>query len=95
MIWQFRKVDDRIMIVRRNYRYQADSGTTEEKSVKLAYTDSIIFSLPIIAVGPDGGDVIDLTPVFMSDLPNLSRWTIPGFTLSRTGLIGKRSGGLP
>ncbi len=80
MIWQFRKVDDRIMIVRRNYRYQADSGTTEEKSVKLAYTDSIIFSLPIIAVGPDGGDVIDLTPVFMSDLPNLSRWTIPGFT---------------
>ena len=80
MIWQFRKVDDRVMIVRRNYRYQADSGTTEEKSVKLAYTDSIIFSLPIVAAGPDGGDMVDLTPVFMSDLPNLSRWTIPGFT---------------
>ena len=80
MIWQFRKVDDRIMIVRRNYRYQADSGTTEEKSVKLTYTDSIVFSLPIVAAGPDGGDMVDLTPVFMSDLPNLSRWTIPGFT---------------
>ena len=54
MIWQFRKVDDRIQIVRRNYRYQADSGTTEEKSVKITYTDSIIFSLPIIAAGPGG-----------------------------------------
>ena len=83
MVWQFRKVDDRIMIVRRNYRYQAESGTTEEKSLKLAYTDSIIFSLPIIAAGPSGGDMVDLTPIFMSDLPGLSRWIIPGFSFAK------------
>ncbi len=83
MVWQFRKVDDRIMIVRRNYRYQAESGTTEEKSIKLAYTDSIIFSLPIIAAGPGGGDIVDLTPIFMSDLPGLSRWNIPGFSFAK------------
>ena len=83
MVWQFRKVEDRIMIVRRNYRYQADSGTTEEKSIKLAYTDSIIFSLPIIAAGPAGGDMVDLTPIFMSDLPGLSRWNIPGFSFAK------------
>lgn len=82
MIWQFRKVDDRIQIVRRNYRYQADSGTTEEKSVKITYTDSIIFSLPIIAAGPGGGDIVDLTPIFMNDLPGLSRWAIPSFSFS-------------
>lgn len=83
MIWQFRKVDDRIMIVRRNFRYQADSGTPEEKSVKLAYTDSVIFSLPIIAAGPGGGDMVDLTPIFMSDLPGLARWSLPGFSFAR------------
>ena len=83
MVWQFRKVDDRIMIVRRNYRYQADSGTTEEKSIKLAYTDSIIFSLPVVAAGPGGGDMVDLTPIFMSDLPGLSRWSIPGFGFAK------------
>ena len=83
MVWQFRKVDDRIMIVRRNYRYQAESGTTEEKSLKLAYTDSIIFSLPIIAAGPGGGDMVDLTPIFMSDRPGLSRWNIPGFSFAK------------
>ena len=83
MVWQFRKIDDRIMIVRRNYRYQADSGTTEEKSIKLAYTDSIIFSLPVVAAGPGGGDMVDLTPIFMSDLPGLSRWSIPGFGFAK------------
>lgn len=83
MIWQFRKVDDRIQIVRRNYRYQADSGTTEEKSVKLSFTDSIIFSLPIVAIGPSGGDVVDLTPIFMSDLPGISRYALRGFSFAK------------
>ena len=83
MIWQFRKVDDRIMIVRRNFRYQADSGTPEERSVKLAYTDSVIFSLPIIAAGPGGGEMVDLTPIFMSDLPGLTRWPLSGYTFAR------------
>ena len=83
MIWQFRKVDDRIMIVRRNYRYQADSGTTEEKSLKLAYTDSIIYSLPIVASGPNGGDMVDLTPIFMSDLPGIGRFSLHGFAFAR------------
>lgn len=83
MIWQFRKVDDRIMIVRRNFRYQADSGTPEEKSVKLAYTDSVIFSLPVMAAGPSGGDMVDLTPIFMSDLPGLTRWSLSGYTFAR------------
>ena len=83
MLWQFRKVDDRIQIVRRNYRYTADSGTTEEKAVKLGFADSIIFSLPIIAAGPSGGDIIDLTNIFMSDLPGISRYALPGYSFAR------------
>lgn len=83
MLWQFRKVDDRIQIVRRNYRYTADSGTTEEKAVKIGFSDSILYSLPIIAAGPSGGDIIDLTNIFLSDLPGISRYALPGYSFAR------------
>lgn len=83
MVWQFKKVDDRIQIVRRNYRYQADSGTTEEKSLSLTYTDSILFSIPIIAAGPSGGDIVDLTSIFMSDLPGIARSELSGFSFAK------------
>ena len=51
-IWQFRKVDDHIHIVRRNVRFTAAKGSPEEKAVKLAYTDSVLFSLPIVTIEP-------------------------------------------
>ena len=53
-IWQFRKVDDRIQIVRRNVRFRAAKGSPQEKAVHFAYTDSILFSLPIVTIGPGG-----------------------------------------
>ena len=77
-LWQFRKVDDNIQIVRRNVRFRAAHGSPEEKAVKLAYTDSVLYSLPIVTTGPSGGMVIDLDQVFMSDLPQISRM-LPGF----------------
>jgi hypothetical protein len=80
-IWQFRKVDDRIQIVRRNVRFRANKGTPTEKAVYFAYTDSILFSLPIVTQGPGGGVVIDLTPVFMSDLAQISS-VLRGFSFA-------------
>ena len=77
-IWQFRKVDDRIQIVRRNVRFRAASGTPQARAVHLAYTDSILFSLPIATKSPGGNYVVDFTPVFMSDLPQISA-VLPGF----------------
>ncbi|MDR2439565.1 MAG: zinc-dependent metalloprotease [Planctomycetaceae bacterium] len=72
-LWQFKKVNDSIQIVRRNIRFKADSGTPEAKAVDVAYSDSILYSLPILATGDGGGDVIDMATVFMSDLPKLGR----------------------
>jgi hypothetical protein len=80
-LWQFRKVDDDIFIVRRNVRFTAKSGSPEEKAVKLAYTDSVLFSLPIVAKSPSGGMLIDVSPVFMADLPQISN-ALPGFSFS-------------
>ena len=80
-VWQFRKVDDNIHIVRRNVRFTATKGSPEEKAVKLAYTDSVLFSLPVVTTSPSGNTVVDLTSVFMSDLPQISR-VLPGFAFA-------------
>ncbi len=80
-VWSFRKVDKNVHIIRRNVRFKADGGTPEARAVRNAYTDSVIFSLPVITKGPKGGDLIDLSPVFLSDLPQISQ-ALPGFMFS-------------
>jgi hypothetical protein len=80
-VWQFRKVDDRIQIVRRNVRFRASGGVPQSAAIHMAYTDSILFSLPIVTEGPTGGLVVDLTPVFFSDLPQISN-VLRGFMMA-------------
>ena len=80
-VWKFRKVDDRVQVVRRNVRFRANKQSPEATAVKAAYTDSVLFSLPIITKGPKGGDLIDLNSIFMGDLPQISRF-LPGFMFS-------------
>ena len=82
-LWQFRKVDDNIHVVRRNVRFRANRGSPEEKAVKLAYTDSVLFALPIITMGSSGGVIVDMSQIFMSDLPQISQM-LPGFSFSST-----------
>ncbi len=80
-VWQFRKAGENIQLVRRNVRFTAKKGSPTEKAVKIAYTDSVLFSLPIRTVSPQGAFVVDLTPVFMSDLPEIG-FVLPGFSFS-------------
>jgi hypothetical protein len=81
-VWQFRKAGEQIHLVRRNVRFTADKGSPTARAVNVAYTDSVLFSLPIITKSPEGGIVVDLTPVFMSDLPQISM-VLPGFSFSQ------------
>ncbi len=80
-LWQFRKVDNKIQVVRRNVRFTAKKGSPEHRAVQLAYTDSILYSLSIKATSPSGGMVIDLNEVFMTDLPQIGR-VLGGFSFS-------------
>ncbi|HTQ37949.1 MAG TPA: zinc-dependent metalloprotease [Pirellulales bacterium] len=80
-IWQFRKTDDYIQVVRRNVRFTAAKGSPEERAVQLAYTDSVLFSLPIVTTSPSGAYVVDLNQVFMTDLPEISQM-LTGFSFS-------------
>lgn len=80
-LWTFRKVDDDIHVIRRNIRFRAAKGSPEEKAVKFSYTDSVLFALPILTMGPSGGAVVDLSQIFMSDLPQIGM-ALPGFIFS-------------
>ena len=81
-VWQFRKQGDNIHVVRRNVRFRAKSGTPTSEAVKLAYTDSVLFSLPILTRTGSGAYVVDLGQVFFTDLPQISQ-VLPGFTFNR------------
>ncbi|MFM7035938.1 MAG: zinc-dependent metalloprotease, partial [Planctomycetia bacterium] len=81
-VWQFRKVDDSIHVIRKNVRFFADKGSPEAKAVDLAYTDSVLFSVPIAATSPSGGHVIDFSPIFFTDLPRISD-LLAGFSFAR------------
>jgi hypothetical protein len=93
-VWQFRKIDDNIQIVRRNVRFFADKGSPEEKAVDLAYTDSVLFSVPIATTAPSGAPVIDLAAIFLTDLPRISA-TLPGFSFARDRSTWSRVKGFP
>ncbi len=80
-IWQFRKIGENVHIIRKNVRFKADANSPEARAVHAAYTDSVLFSLPTSVKGPKGGDLVDLTPVFMSDLPQIGQ-VLPGFQFS-------------
>ena len=81
-VWQFRKAGEKVHLIRRNVRFKAKAGSPTAQAVKLAYTDSVLFSLPVVTKSPSGALVVDLTSVFMSDLPQIARW-LPGFSFSR------------
>jgi hypothetical protein len=81
-VWQFRKVDETIHVIRRNVRFFADKGSPEAKAVDLAYTDSVLFAVPIASTSPTGGHVIDLGAIFFTDLPQISD-QLSGFSFAR------------
>jgi len=81
-VWQFRKIGESVHVIRKNVRFKANANSPEAKAVASAYTDSVLFSLPIVTKGPKGGDLVDLTQVFMSDLPQIGR-RLPGFSFSQ------------
>ena len=48
----FKRVGDKVHLVRRNVRFQARKGSPAAKAVETTYTDSVLLSLPIRALHP-------------------------------------------
>ncbi|HEY3966497.1 MAG TPA: zinc-dependent metalloprotease [Planctomycetaceae bacterium] len=73
VIWSFTKSGEKLHVLRRNVRFRATPGSPEANAVKLAYSDSVLYALPILTTTPTGGMLIDVTRIFMSDDENIGR----------------------
>jgi hypothetical protein len=73
MVLVFRRVGDRIQLVRRNIHYKAPAGSPLEKAVGQNYTDSVLMALPIISMNPahGGAVLIDFSDIFLTDFAQL------------------------
>ena len=72
LVW--RRVGDRVHLVRKNVRFRANKGTPTAQSVDYSYSDSVLFSLKIESIHPQRKSLlVNISPVFISDLPPLAR----------------------
>ena len=72
LVW--RRVGDRVHLVRKNVRFRAKKGTPTAQAVDYSYSDSVLFSLKIESIHPQRRSLlVDISPVFISDLPPLAR----------------------
>ncbi len=70
----WRSVGDNVHLVRKNVRYRAEKGTPTAQAVDYSYSDSVLFSLKIESIHPQRKSLlVDISPVFISDLPPLAR----------------------
>lgn len=83
VIWNFRKVGDRMHVIRKNVRFKAKPGSPEATAVKFAYTDSILYALPIVTETP-GGSLVDMTRVFLSDDEHVGKALNAAFVIDRS-----------
>ena len=72
-IWTFKKVGEKIHVIQRNVRFRAKSGSPEADAVKTAYSDSVLYALPILTTTPAGGSLVDMSRIFMSDDQGIGR----------------------
>jgi hypothetical protein len=81
MTWQtdddwllsFRRVGDRVHIVRRNIRFTAQPGSPAAEAVHLAYSDSVLASLRIASVRAARGSVlVDFSEFLLTDIGEIA-----------------------
>ena len=83
VLWSFRKVGEKVHVLRRNVKFKARPGSPEASAVKLAYSDSVLYALPVITDTP-GGHLVDMTRVFLSDDEQIGRMLGASFVFDRS-----------
>ena len=83
LVWQ--RVGDNVHLVRKNVRFRAEKGTPIAEAVDLGHNDSVLFSLKIESIHPQRKSVlVNISPVFISDLPPLARRIAPDARFDKT-----------
>ncbi len=83
VLWSFRKVGDKIHVLKRNVKFKAKPGTPEANAVKVAYSDSVMYALPVLT-DTNGGFLVDMTRIFLSDDEQIGRMLGATFVSDRS-----------
>ncbi len=68
----FKRVDDKLHLIRRNVRFKAKPGSPEATAVETTYTDSVLMALRIQSIHPIKQTIlINLNDIFMTDFAQL------------------------
>lgn len=78
----FRRVGDKVHLVRRNVRFKATPGSAVARAVETTYTDSVLLALPIVSLNQREQSVlINLNDIYMS---NFAQVPFGGFDRNRS-----------
>jgi hypothetical protein len=83
VLWSFRKVGDKIHVLKRNVKFKARPGSPEANAVKVAYADSVMYALPVLTE-TNGGYLVDMTRIFLSDDEQIGRMLGASFSPDRS-----------
>lgn len=72
VLWSFKKVGSKIHVIRRNVRFKASKSGPTADAVKLAYSDSVLYALPILDT-KRSSSLVDVSRIFMSDDQGIGR----------------------
>lgn len=64
---QWRQYDDRIALIVPNLDIRATGDAESKASVKRLFTDTVLLDVPILAMGPSGGPVIDVDSLLIAN----------------------------
>lgn len=67
MVIKWRRYDNRLALIAPNLSIRATGEAEAKASVKRIFTDQVLLDIPIIAMGPSGGPVIDLDSLLVTN----------------------------
>lgn len=85
---QWRRYNNRLALLAPNLSIRAEGEAEAKASVKRLFTDQVLMDVPIVAIGPTGGPVIDLDQLLIN---NASKFFGPSVRITNTQLVSLKS----
>ncbi len=85
---EWRRYNNRLALLAPNLTIRAEGEAEAKASVKRLFTDQVLMDVPILAIGPTGGPVIDLDQFLIS---NASKFFGPDVRITNSQLVSLKS----
>lgn len=63
----WKRFDDRLALVQPNLAYRSSGDRESKAAAEMTFTDRVVLEVPIVAMGPTGGPVIDLDAMLLGN----------------------------